>query len=54
MNTLLPLKALCYFDDGYLGTLSQEIKDRLLAAVAVVGEIPEVVAQSPRLGGVKQ
>jgi hypothetical protein len=50
MNTLLPLKALCYFDDGDLGTLSQEIKDRLRAAVAGVGEIPEVVPQSTRLG----
>ena len=50
MNTLLPLKALCYFDDGDLGTLSQEIKGRLLAAVAGVGEISEMMTQSHRLG----
>ena len=50
MNTMLPLKALCYFDDGDLETLSQEIKDRLLAAVTGVGEIPEMMTQSHRLG----
>lgn len=50
MNTLLPLKALCYFDDGDLGTLSQEIKERLLGAVVGLGEIPEMVVGSSRLG----
>lgn len=50
MNTLLPLKALCYFEDGDLSTLSQEIKNRLLAAVAGFGEMPEMVTQSHRLG----
>lgn len=50
MNTLLPLKALCYYDDGDLGTLSLEIKDRLLVAVAGLGAIPEMVVRSSRLG----
>lgn len=50
MNTLLPLKALCYFEDGDLSTLSQEIKNRLLAAVAGFGQMPEMVTQSRRLG----
>jgi len=50
MNTMLPLKALCYFDDGDLGTLSQQVKDCLLTAVAGVGEIPEKKTQAHRLG----
>ena len=50
MNTMLPLKALCYFDDGDLGTLSRQEKECLLTAVAGVREIPEMKTQSHRLG----
>jgi hypothetical protein len=37
MNTLLPLKALCYFGDGDLETLSLEVREQLVAAVAGLG-----------------
>ena len=51
MNTLLPLKALCYFGDGDLETLSLEVREQLLAAVAGLGEIPGMVRRSGKLIG---
>ncbi len=45
-NPLLTLKALCYFGDGDLGTLSPEVQARLLAAAGQVdvARLPEIVA----------
>ncbi len=51
MNPLLPLKALCYFEDGDLATLSPDVRERLLAAVAGVGEIPGMEHRSVKLIG---
>ena len=51
MNTLLPLKALCYFGDGDLETLSLEVREQLVAAVAGLGEIPGMVRRSGKLIG---
>jgi hypothetical protein len=51
MNTLLPLKALCYFGDGDLETLSLEVREQLLAAVAGVGQIPGMERRSGKLIG---
>jgi hypothetical protein len=51
MNMLLPLKALCYFEDGDLQTLSPEVREQLLAAVARLGQIPGMVRRSGKLIG---
>lgn len=51
INPLLPLKALCYFGDGDLGTLGLEIREPLLAAVAGVGQIPGMERRSAKLIG---
>jgi hypothetical protein len=51
MNMLLPLKALCYFEDGDLQTLSPEVREQLLAAVARLGQIPGMERRSGKLIG---
>jgi hypothetical protein len=51
INTLLPLKALCYFGDGDLETLSLEVREQLVAAVAGVGQIPGMERRSGKLIG---
>lgn len=35
-NPLIPLKALCYFEDGNLATLPTDVRRRLVEAVAAV------------------
>ncbi len=44
MNPIIPLRALSYFEDGDLRTLSNEIKDTLTKAAGAtcVGEIPTI------------
>jgi Nucleotidyl transferase AbiEii toxin, Type IV TA system len=51
MNPLLPLKALCYFEDGDLSTLRPEVRECLISAVAGVGEIPGMERRSATLIG---
>ncbi len=50
-NLLLPLKALTYFEDGDLPTLSLEIKQSLVASVRRVREIPEMKPVADRICG---
>jgi hypothetical protein len=45
------LKALVYFADGDLQTLSRDEKDTLVKAVSAVRELPEVVILSQHLTG---
>jgi hypothetical protein len=45
------LKALVYFADGDLQTLSRDEKDTLVKAVSAVRELPEVVILSQELAG---
>lgn len=51
-NTLLPLKAVCYFEDGDLHTLPRDVRDRLTEAASAVREIPLARCHSRRIGTV--
>jgi hypothetical protein len=44
-NPQVTLKALCYFDDGNVGTLSAETKARLLRAASVDLDALPVIAR---------
>jgi hypothetical protein len=48
-NPLISLKALTYFEEPALATVSQEIRQVLTAASAKVNEIPTVVRASQRI-----
>lgn len=50
-NPLLPLKALCYFEDGDLRTLPGEIRDQLTQAAGSLKDIPTIKCQSAQIGG---
>jgi hypothetical protein len=49
-NLLLPLKALTFFDDGDLVTLSKQLQERLTTAVVNLGELPEIRRHSAQIG----
>jgi hypothetical protein len=49
-NPALPLKALTYFGDGDLPSLSPETREYLIAAVKNVHEIPTIVRQADMIG----
>lgn len=50
-NPAVVLKALTYFEDGDLPTLSSDARALLIEAAASVRKIPEVRRESQRLGG---
>ena len=49
-NPALPLKALTYFEDGDLGSLSREARECLTTAVKNVRDIPHVALQTDVIG----
>ena len=49
-NTLLPQKALCYFEDGDLRMLPAEVRELLTGAVQAVQRIPIIKCHSPGIG----
>ena len=49
-NAALPLKALVYFEDGDLPSLSGDVRERLVRAVQSVGEIAQIERGTSRIG----
>ena len=49
-NPALPLKALTYFEDGDLDSLSPEARECLITAVKNVRDIPSVAPQADVIG----
>ena len=49
-NVALPLKALCYFEDGDLSSLPPTIRIRLTQAVQAVTTIPWIPPSEMRIG----
>ncbi|MDQ3621100.1 MAG: hypothetical protein M3463_01215 [Verrucomicrobiota bacterium] len=48
-NAALPLKALCYFEDGDLPALDPAVKNALIVAAREVREIPRVPRARERI-----